>query len=134
MGAWGYGNFENDALLNSLNYFVEEAEDSVVAIAEAFRWLDEPDGLSDDDMCSEMLAACEVIAALKGAPAPDLPENVQDWVQEHQFEEVEHLRTTALAAIEQITTESELKNLWEDSDDYSNWLAVQADLRVRLQS
>jgi hypothetical protein len=133
MGAWGYGNFENDGVLDSLNYFVE-AEDSVGIIGEAFRWLDEPGGLSDDDACSEMLAACELIAALKGAPAPDLPDNVQDWVKAHQSEEVQPLLPLALSAIEQVTTESELKNLWEGSDDYSNWLAVQADLRARLQS
>ncbi len=133
MGAWDYGNFENDDLLDWLDDFVE-TEDPIGFITYALQALDEPTGYLDVDLCLEALAACEVIAALKGAPSPELPESVQDWVQAHQFEEVQHLRASALRAIGQVTTESELKNLWEDSDDYSSWLAVQTDLQARLQS
>jgi hypothetical protein len=131
MESLDYSNFESDDVLDWLDDFVE-TDDPIRFITYAVQALVKPSDL-DVDLCWEALAACEVIAALKGAPSPELPEGVQDWVGEHGFEEVQQLLSSALKAIEQITTKSELKDLWEDSDEFSGWLAVQTDLRARLQ-
>jgi len=38
----------------------------------------------------------------------------------------------ALMAIHRIETESELKELWEDADEFDAWIATLEDLKARL--
>ncbi|MBP1994892.1 hypothetical protein J2Z66_006533 [Paenibacillus eucommiae] len=40
----------------------------------------------------------------------------------------------AQEAIKLIKNSSELKELWEETEDYNNWLQVVNDLEIRIQS
>jgi len=130
MGAWGVGTFENDEASDWV-YQLEEAgdltllKDTLVAAAE-------PSGYLESPACSEALAAAEVVAALAGRPAPDLPEEVRAWVGEHRATVAPGLRALAVRAIDQIGADSELKELWAESEESETWADRLQELRGRI--
>lgn len=79
MGAWGAGSFENDDAADWLADFCDEPDEkrianalSTVAEMDAGEYLEAPE-------CSVGLAAAEIVASLKGAGSPDLPEEAPDF-------------------------------------------------------
>lgn len=133
MGAWGVGTFENDdagdwadelgwtqgdtLLVESLSYVVELEEE----------FLDSPEAC-------RALAAAEVVAALRGAPAADLPEVVHKWVAQATGIDVDALARLSLQAIERIEIDSELKELWDETEHASEWYGLIANLKSRLSA
>lgn len=129
MGAWGIGPFDNDDAADWL-YELEESTG-----AEAIRTALEaigPDEYIEAPDCNMALAASEVVAALRGQSHESLPPEAVLWVAEHEVSVDDDLLGLALMAIHRIETESELKELWEESEDYDSWLATLADLKDRL--
>lgn len=131
MGAWGIGSFDNDDAAD----WVYELEESggAEAISEALRAIG-PDGYLEAPDCSIALAAAEVLAALKGQPSESLPPEVITWVNDNPVEVDDDLLGLALMAIHRIETESELKDLWEESGESDEWVATLNDLKERLGS
>lgn len=134
MGTWGAGNFENDTALDWVWKLQESADLAVVeaAIADV---LDCSDDL-DADLGSIGLAAAEVVAALRGKPAAELPEEVAHWVGLHSMIPCDALVRDCLAAVHKIRNDdiSELKELWEEEGDLPlEWYAVLGNLAARLQ-
>jgi hypothetical protein len=135
MGAWSADSFGNDTACD-WSYGLEKVGDlSLVKQAiEAVLSVDE-DYLDADTAC-EGLAACEVIARLKGNWGVRDPytETVDKWVESHKIVPPEKLIQTALAAIDRICAQqSELLELWEE-DDPSEWHAAVDDLRERVRA
>ena len=133
MGAWGPGNFENDEALDWV-FTLEEVEDlsAVKDALDAVQYSEED--YLDAWECSIALAAVEVLAALLGRPSEDLPEEVGAWVQAHRHLEVNRtLISEAENVISAVLQGSELQDLWEETDEYSDWQAVVGDLRHRLE-
>ncbi len=133
MGAWGVLAFDNDDA-NDWAYDLAESDDlSLVesafdAVAAVEDYLEAPDA-------SNALAACEVLARLNGKPGYENPytEKVDAWVAIHPQTPSPALLARANAVIDRILGDnSELKDLWADSDECSNWLAAVDDLRQRL--
>jgi hypothetical protein len=132
MGAWGVLAFDNDDA-NDWACDLAEADDlSLVESAfdtVASDYLEAPDA-------SNALAACEVLARLNGKPGYKNPytEKVDEWVAAHPQMPSPVLLARANAVIDRILgDDSELKDLWADSDDNGNWLASVDDLRQRLR-
>jgi hypothetical protein len=134
MGAWGVLAFDNDDAndwANDLNHvddlsLVQAAFDSV---AESEDYLEAPDA-------ANALAACEVLARLLGNPGyqNSYTEEVDNWVASHPQSPPAALLVCANAVIDRILgSDSELKELWSESDENSNWLASVNDLRRRLE-
>ena len=132
MGAWGIGIFENDDASDWLYTLVEEEgvdalRPTLMAAADLFgiteEMLEEPAG-------SEALAAAEVVAALLGKTSLNLPEQVLEWVQGKEFGP--ELAFVALKAVKVVLTNSELKELWEESDYFNAWMSIVNSLRERL--
>lgn len=94
-----------------------------------------PDGeYIDSYTCSRALAAIEYIAAVKGNPATDLPDDASDWVASHENEPLEqHTIDDAVRAMSRIMADSELKSLWEESEQLDAWKAVVVELKARIQ-
>jgi Domain of unknown function (DUF4259) len=86
----------------------------------------------DADLCREAIAAAELCACCAGQSPERLPDNVHAWVEENPHgphaDEVE----LALQAVSRVREESELRDLWEESDDHSQWLAELDGLLARL--
>jgi hypothetical protein len=73
-----------------------------------------------------------VVAALAGRPAPDLPEEVRAWVGEHRTAASAELRALAVQAIDQIGGDSELRELWMESEESAAWADRLQELRGRI--
>jgi hypothetical protein len=133
MGAWSHEPFGNDTaadwawgLDDSKDFaYVESAIDSALA---------EGDFL-DSDVAAEAVAAVEVIAKMlgKGTQADSYTESADIWVAAMTTSPSAELRAKALRAIDRITAgESELAELWAESDSNDAWLASMATLRAAI--
>lgn len=78
MGAWGVGTFENDDASDWV-YQLEEAGD-LDLVEVTLQAAADPEAYLEAPTCCMALAAAEVVAALAGQPAPDLPEEIRTWV------------------------------------------------------
>ena len=84
---------------------------------------------------SEAIAACEVVARLKGnfGERNVYSESVDSWVQAHAIQPSGDLILKANSALDAVLSDkSELRQLWEESESYSDWQASIDDLRRRL--
>lgn len=147
MGAWGSGNFENDSSLdwvcelelpkskffgfvktNPLKYCFSPVNE----VLKAEDWIDCED-------CTLTLASGECIAALRGSPIDDLPEEVVEWVGAVQGLEVSAEEMQRLIeAVKRVRNaeKSELRCLWAETQDDGEpdpeWIAAVDDLIRRL--
>jgi Domain of unknown function (DUF4259) len=130
MGAWGVGTFENDDAGDWV-YQLEEANDLDLVRGTLLAAAD-PEGYLEAPTCSMALAAAEVVAALAGRPAPDLPEEILTWVAAHRLTVPPDLRALSVRALDQVAAGSELKELWAESEDSGAWVDRLQELRSRL--
>jgi hypothetical protein len=130
MGAWGVGTFENDDASDWV-YQLEEAGD-LDLVHVTLQAAADPEGYLEAPTCCVALAAAEVVAALAGQPAPDLPEEIRVWVREHRLRVPPELRTLSVKALDQVAADSELKDLWTESEERGAWVDRLQELRARL--
>ena len=133
MGAWGMGPFENDDASDWL-YELEVARNSTILENALNAVVQNSDPYLEASDCTVALAACEILAALRGKPADSLPEEAETWIQQHKNTEADELIVLAEAAIERMRTNSELKELWEESRELDDWLKTLDDLLMRLRA
>ena len=134
MGAWGVLAFDNDDA-NDWAYDLEEADD-LSLVETAFDTVDEAEDYLEAPDASNALAACEVLARLNGKPGykNSYTEKVDEWVAAHPQTPSAVLLSRADTVIDRILGEnSELKDLWAESNENNNWLASVDALRQRLR-
>jgi hypothetical protein len=92
--------------------------------------------LAEDDyldayVSETALVSGEVIAALRGHPG-ELPDDLREWISKVGSASVEmaHLAQQAIHRI--MTANSELRELWEESDEFDLWQQGIDDLLQRL--
>jgi hypothetical protein len=133
MGAWGSQTFENDTALDWAAAFVETNE--IEMIQETLESaLDEEDGPVDVDVACEALAACEVLAHLKGnaGGAESSTPELEEWISGYKKKVPDSLYKLADKALARVLDEeSELRLLWEDTEDPA-WMQDVTGLRQRL--
>ncbi len=130
MGAWGIGTFDNDEASDWL-YDLEGSEGTALIEESLDRVLAEEDYPESPD-CANALAAAEIVAALKGAPAPGLPEDAMNWISANPSTPSTGLIDKASSAVQKVKAASELRELWEESEDFDAWLACVEDVEQRL--
>src|SRR5579871_6837972 len=123
MGFWGTAAFDNDLAWLWLS---EIEPDNFTRILSALK-LDAPSETLTLPECARALAAAEVVAASRGAPAVDLPEEVlalaSRWVA--NIDEVE----TASRALSTLQSQpSDLREYWVSRKRVGEWLEALADL------
>lgn len=130
MGAWGYKTFENDDAADWL-YELEESSDlSVIENALTF----EDTYIEAPEACNA-LAAAEILLAISGKPHSELPENAASWVAKHTHLNSAPLFPVAVASLTKILSDnSELKELWEDSEDFASWKDDVSEIVAALQN
>lgn len=135
MGAWGTGVFDNDTACDWAYglegqgdlALIERTLDTVLAAAGEY--LDASDA-------EEALAAIETIARLQGhwGVRNSYTANVDAWVEKIKLQPPPALVQKAHAAIDRILGEdSELMELWDDSDSLDEWKRAVEELRSRVQ-
>jgi hypothetical protein len=134
MGAWGELAFDNDQA-NDWAYGLDEVDDLSLVEA-AFEAVEAVgDDYLDSDEASDALAACEVIARLRGKPGYQnaYTEKVDLWVAAHPLKVPAALIARASSVIDRVLgEESELAELWAESGD-AKWRAAVEDLRARMR-
>jgi hypothetical protein len=129
MGAWGSGPFENDIALNWVSELA--ASTGLSAIEGA---LELPAASADYPKAPESsiaVAAAETVAAMKGKPPDNLPEEVVAFVKTASRPS-QSLIDAASSAVARVLEKSELRELWAESDYYDSWRATLIDVRRRL--
>ena len=129
-GAWGVGNFENDEAADWV-YELERSHCLAILLVALEPVTGAEDYLDAVD-CTIALGASEVIAAVNGRPSSDLPLEVADLVGRQQISELVEAVILARQAVTNIAAESELQELFEESDEFESWLAILSDLGNRL--
>ncbi len=132
MGAWGIGTFENDDAVEWLDELQASADHAV--LQSAFEGTENGDEYLEAPQGIHILCAGEIIAALQGQSASDLPEEARDWVQEHKSLDVSSLIPIAIRKIDQVLdTGSELRELWQENEaDFPAWSESVSSLQARL--
>ena len=130
MGAWGHGPFENDDAGDWVWELAESEDFSLVQAALETVTRPGNDFLEAPD-CSIAVAAAAVVAASLGRPDPSLPEEASAWVAEHGAppKPLVALAKKALAAIK---SKSELRDLWEETETFDDWVRSLVVIEGRL--
>jgi len=131
MGAWGNGIFEND---DALDWIVElEQADDYSVIFDALNTIeDNADDYLDASDCFCALAAAEVVACIHSKQTNSLPDELSEWLKSQEAMNPK-LITKARNATQAILSDSELKDLWAESDDYSKWKSELENVISRLE-
>jgi uncharacterized protein DUF4259 len=132
MGTWGSEAFENDHAMDWA-YDLEQTSDlSLIkdALERVTRRADEYPDASDCDLA---VAAAEIVAALNNNPSQNLPEKVADWISQNPLKVDGKLIALAHRAVARVKTDSELKELWDETGDADEWYQSIDDLEARLK-
>ena len=102
MGAWGTGNFENDAVSDWLAELVDwtSVRSALVEVLDAA-----PEVHVDADTCAIALGAAEAVAACLGRPGR-MPDGLVEWVRAHRKECDQQARALAEACTRRIEADS----------------------------
>ncbi|MGO1001715.1 DUF4259 domain-containing protein [Lysobacter sp. CA196] len=133
MGAWGITTFDNDDAADWLADLSDHqslalVRETIAAALDAEDYLEAPEAAT-------ALAACELIAAAIGRPSATArkQETLTHWIAHRKPSPDAALIADALRAIDRVLgPESELRELWEETEDYAAWQADVAQLRSRL--
>ncbi|BFM13518.1 hypothetical protein R50072_36710 [Simiduia litorea] len=139
MGAWSEDNFGNDDAGDWV-WGLEKSKGLDTLLAPIRSVLSENDYL-ESPICSEALAACEIIAAAVTGDESLIPQEAKNWLGKKQGLifgskpniEVAHSKM-ALEAVKKITSGSELQELWEENGENKTWRAVQNTLIAKLEN
>jgi tellurite resistance protein len=130
MGANGAKNFENDDAADWV-YDLTESNGTEI-LAEAFAVIEKTD-FADAPDCCIALAAAEVVAAAKGKPSSDLPDEIRTWLEnQDHLDKFKKLDKRAAKVAKKVQAKSELRDQWEESDDWHNWQMAVEGLLKRL--
>lgn len=132
MAIWGYGSFDNDS---ARDFMAEVVQDGEVALREAFEVVLDPDmDYVEVEEGARALAAAEILAAVLMGDTQRLTDaGLRHWVQNADKTSLSDLRGLAAEALNRVLApESELPELWEETEDFSAWLADVQRLRSTL--
>lgn len=134
MGTWSHESFGNDTA-NDWAYELESATDFSVIETALQVALDEGDEYLDADLAMEAIAAVEVIAKRlgKGTQSDVYTEKVDQWLETISEQPSDDVLSLAKRVLERIVADdSELKELWLESDEYELWLGNIQQLKDAL--
>jgi hypothetical protein len=132
MGAWGSGPFDNDDASDWV-YELEGADDLSLC-RDALEEAALVSGYLDVGEGTKALAAAEVVAAAAGRRGSDLPEDVDAWLDTIRPEPTPDDLALARRAVERVKgNDSELAELWAESDASTEWLGLVDNLLKRLR-
>lgn len=133
MGAWDYGPLDNDEAQDFVGDLLGTRGDRWRMVEAALDLIADAPGGTDSSDESAALAACEVLAsAASGAAADGLDDELAAWAVRTAPKHLHIWSRRAIAVIDRIQSQSELRDLWEQSGDLKPWLGSLEDLKRRL--
>lgn len=136
MGARGIGNFENDDAGDWV-YDLEKSKDKSIlhkalnSVLKNSEYIEAPE-------CCEALAAAEVICSGLSSEHSSMSEEVIKWLNKKPglfkksitFDAIDAQKS--IAAINKILKSSELKELWEETNEFEEWKNIENRLIEKL--
>lgn len=132
MGAWGAGPFDNDDAGDFADTVAVRG--GIAAIKSAFDQVFAADYV-EAPLAWEAVAGADIIAMLAGRPGDktDYPESIQAWAKKAAHTPSATQMEDARRALDRILApQSELLELWTDSDELEAWKASLEDIKRRL--
>lgn len=133
MGAWGHKNFENDDVGDWV-YDLEKSKNKSVIHLALDRVLNHQNYLEAPDCCVA-LAAAEIVYAGRTSDHSRVSEDVSAWLnRKHGFIKKKPIVfdsedvSKSIQAVVKVVNSSELKELWEASNDFQPWVDLQNGL------
>lgn len=133
MGAWGIKNFENDGAADFVADVLSGNKLIIANTIEKILEISKGDYLEVCD-CEEALAAVEFVAAAKGNPSSDISAEALNWVKTSNllhFKDFD-LVSSSKKVIDRILSHSEIKELWEEANEFMEWEKIILDLKTRI--
>ncbi|WP_394695158.1 DUF4259 domain-containing protein [Pseudoxanthomonas japonensis] len=133
MGTWGTGSFENDDAADFMIDVLDSGDLSLIRevldnVLTSTEYVEAPDA-------ALAIVAAEIAAAALGRAtlAAQQEDGLADWLARIRPTIDDDLRQQAVNALRRILAEnSELRELWEDTEDFQNWKATVTDLEQQL--
>lgn len=134
MGAWGVGSFDNDDAADFLADITESGDLSLIRevldnVITSTEYVEAPDAC-------QAIVASEILATALGRPtcAAQQEDEIGRWVARIRPTVDSELAAQAREALTRILAQnSELRELWEETEEFSEWQATVAELRQQLQ-
>jgi hypothetical protein len=136
MGAWSHEPFGNDSA-NDWGYGLVESTGLGYVEASLDRVLEVGEDYLDASDAEEAVAAIEVLAKLlgKGTQVDSCTRKIDAWVKATGSMPSPALRLKAKQALQKVMSEnSELCELWEESDEGAQWKAAMIALRAAIDA
>jgi hypothetical protein len=134
MGAWGVDSFGNDDAADWASG-LDASRDLQLVEETLSRAMVESDEYLEAPTASEAVAAAEAVARLRGAGGErtSYSESVDQWVERVGKPPSAAVVQLAIRALDRIVApNSELRDLWEESEDFTAWTDAVRELRDRL--
>lgn len=125
---WGHTSFDNDSALDWLG---DLADGGPSLVGEALDAALGSDYLEVDE-ASAALAAAELVAAALGKGDQRLSEGAAEWLAEHRTAVRGVGAERARKAVQRVYEDSELRELWDENGDETEWHADVRELLERL--
>jgi hypothetical protein len=132
VGAWGPGSFENDDALDWIGELAD-AKDGWALVRMTLTVVAKADYAEAPESSAALASAEGVAIALGKPPSVTVPGELSTWVARHRSGCSEELRVLALRTVQRVRSDSELKDLWGDSEN-ADWDDVVGDLERRLST
>lgn len=135
MGTWALHSFGNDDAGDLVGDLVEGTDLSPVE--EAIERVQNTSGYLEAPEAQQGVAACEVVALVLGhsSAASQAEEELTAWVARVKPSLGAGVVSQAVQVIDRVLApDSELRELWEESDEFKDWQADVTALRARLQA
>jgi hypothetical protein len=130
MKTWGTGSFENAP---ARDWCLDlEDSDGTDLVEDTLRSVIEADSSLAAPASARAIAAAEIVAAMRGRGSASLPEVAEGYV-ERAGEAGGELIDLANQAVSRVFDDSELRERWEESDDFEEWEEEIGDLLDRLE-
>jgi hypothetical protein len=136
MGTWSHEPFGNDGA-NDWAYGLDEVSDLSLIEQTIDRVLESGAEYLDASDAEEAIAAVEVVAHLlgRGTQHDSYTKKVQEWARKVTAKPNPALRNKARQVLQRVVSEnSELQELWSESNEADLWLASIHQLRKALEA
>jgi hypothetical protein len=130
MSTWGYYNFDNDLAADLAAKFRDTH--SLGLLTEALADIPSAETI-ENEAAQEALAAAEIVAALLGKPAQELPADLLPLTVQLSPSESTTFQELARAAVQAVAKHSALQAHWGKSENKKDWQQLQQNLLQRLQ-
>lgn len=135
MGTWAFHSFANDDASDLIGDLVEGADLSPVQ--ESIKRVQTTEGYLEAPEAQKGIAACEVVALVLGhaSAASQAEEELTAWVARVKPSVEAAVVSQAVQVVDRVLApDSELRELWEESDEFNDWEEDIRALRARLQA